>query len=285
MTTVVTTLPPPTVPFTVNIGGQQYINDEWYLAFNTLFGTLAVGPSTGDIVGSWPHAQVVATQGTPFSPSATLDTTNGSNITKGTLSVANGVNFGQLGMPLNGNLVNCIGPNLSGVISSIGNATTTTLQTGSGSTFVMQGNPIINSPTLVGVSDSSSAAPGNVGEYISSRINAASAVSVLNSTNTVVTTINLTAGDWDVGGNAIIVNTGNTTQQAAYVWQNVTAPDVSYDVGSGGPSITAPFSGFTCPTLRSSSSSPLTPWSLVVNSIFSTGACTAYGFIWARRIR
>lgn len=66
-----------------------------------------------------------------------------------------------LGVPVSGDLSNCTGnapgltagnvtnsPNLTGPITSTGNATAVASQTGTGSTFVMQASPTITNPTL-----------------------------------------------------------------------------------------------------------------------------------------
>ena len=55
----------------------------------------------------------------------------------------------------------------------------------------------IVTPNLVGVTSASNAAAGSVGEIISALVAVGSPVSLVNATAKNVTSISLTAGDWD----------------------------------------------------------------------------------------
>jgi len=82
---------------------------------------------------------------------------------------------------------------------------------------------------LIGTATNDSAPAGKVGELISSVILASSAVSVSANTQTNVTSISLTAGDWDVWGNLTMVSPATTTS-GFYSWissTSATAPDSS----------------------------------------------------------
>jgi hypothetical protein len=106
--------------------------------------------------------------------------------------------------------------NLTGPITSVGNATSVAAQTGTGSTFVMQASPTINTPSITGVTDASNASAGSVGEYISATLSSGSAVSLTTFTAKTVTSISLTAGDWDVTGVMNMFFGATTNVVAAY---------------------------------------------------------------------
>ena len=106
--------------------------------------------------------------------------------------------------------------NLTGPITSVGNATSVAAQTGTGSTFVMQASPTINTPSITGVTDASNASAGSVGEYISATLSSGSAVSLTTFTAKTVTSISLTAGDWDVTGVVNMFFGATTNVVAAY---------------------------------------------------------------------
>lgn len=80
------------------------------------------------------------------------------------------------------------------------NGTSVSAVTGTGS-VVLATSPSITTPTLTGVTDGSSAASGKVGEYLESIVAAGSAASTSTSgTVQNITSLSLTAGDWDVSG-------------------------------------------------------------------------------------
>jgi hypothetical protein len=142
-----------------------------------------------------------------------------------------------------------------------------------------------------GVTNASDAAAGDVGEFMSSQVLAASAVSVPNSTATNVTSLSLTAGDWDVAGNIEIEMNGGTLGAGLNAWISLTSatqPDASlrfqFNPGSAAnsqPGIVA---------------SPIVPLRVNVNSttsvylsaiaIYSGGTgAAASGLLRARRMR
>jgi hypothetical protein len=59
---------------------------------------------------------------------------------------------------------------------------------------------------LVGVTDGSAAAAGNIGEYLSSIKTVSAGVAIVNSTATQITSLTLTAGDWDLWGEVVFDN-------------------------------------------------------------------------------
>lgn len=142
---------------------------------------------------------------------------------------------------------------------------------------------------IVGTTTNNNANAGAVGEYVSSTLAIGSAVSLTNSTPTNITTISLTAGDWDVWGEVIINPAGSTTTSNAQGWVNTvsaTAPaaglgayfQLPYAGSTGG--VVAASTG----TTRLSLASTTTVY-LSTQATFATSTCSAYGFIAARRRR
>lgn len=147
------------------------------------------------------------------------------------------------------------------------------------------------SPTtkgIVGTQVADNAAAGFVGEVVSSVVAAASAVSLTTATARNVTSISLTAGDWDVSGNVFVL--GNTFNLSfAGCWASLTSatlPDASlYNVSNFSSSGTL-FSSFglNTPFLRVNVSTTTTVYLSVIGT-FAAGTATACGGIYARRVR
>ena len=64
---------------------------------------------------------------------------------------------------------------------------------------------------IVGTTTNNNAGTGYVGEYVSSNVNAGSPTGATNNTVGNVTSISLTAGDWDVSGSVVFFPNGTTT--------------------------------------------------------------------------
>lgn len=139
---------------------------------------------------------------------------------------------------------------------------------------------------IIGTTTNDSAATGSVGEYVSSNVPVASSVAIANNTATNLTSISLTAGDWIVGGNVRITNTGqNLTRGFAWVsTTSATLPNVSnafeYD---GNLATFLTFSG-SAPIQRISIAGTTTVY-VSGQTIFGAGTASMCGNIWARRLR
>lgn len=131
-----------------------------------------------------------------------------------------------------------------------------------------------------GTNDSASA--GYVGELISSNILAASGVTVSSAATANITSITLTAGNWDIWGNILVQGTTVTTIQGGISTVSATLPDssltfyisplaLSAACGVPVPEITAAISGSTT-------------YYLVINP-FGSGTIKCSGNIYARRRR
>lgn len=145
------------------------------------------------------------------------------------------------------------------------------------------------SPTtggLVGTTTNDNTAAGKVGEYISSQIVQASATSISNATPTSLTSISLTAGDWDVGGNITFLGSASilSLAEVGISNSNNNQPDGSLvTIISAGASLNQNV-GLSAPIQRFSLSGTTTIY-IVGTASFATGTCTQAGFLWARRRR
>jgi len=151
-------------------------------------------------------------------------------------------------------------------------------------------NAIVSS-SIIGTTTNNNAAAGIVGEYISSTVLVGSAVTFGTGSAGNVTSISLTAGDWDVWGTiAFLINPAtNTTYLSG--WINTTSATQPTSPGNGALSVfqipwTTGSSGQIFPVgqTRLSLASTTTVYLSGV-AVFSTNSLAGYGFIGARRVR
>lgn len=144
---------------------------------------------------------------------------------------------------------------------------------------------------LQGVIDASDAAAGVVGEIIWQQVVVGSAVALTTATSQTITSISLTAGDWDVSAVALL--TGGATTTIAHFIASISGTAATLDTTPGSASYVylagaAPFSlnsvSNPLPPVRVSISSTTTIY-LVVNVNFGVSTCSAYGRLRARRVR
>jgi hypothetical protein len=140
---------------------------------------------------------------------------------------------------------------------------------------------------LTGTTTNDNASAGNVGEEKRSDIPAGSAVSLVANTTKTVTSISLTAGDWDVTG-MVNFTTGATTNitglfGASSLTNNaVDAYQFSHRCAGFVPG--AVDMGYPIPPRRVSIASATTVY-LVATAGFTVSTAAAWGFISARRRR
>lgn len=289
------------IPFAVLgsqlLGGAQTAN------------TVYAGPSSGPVASAAFRALVGADLPVPGASSLggvqskTCSTSNWFN----TLSTA-GVfgcsqpNFTDLAGSISAaQLINPTASTLGGVksLAAISHNFLTSISTG--------GQPTQAQPACADVSDSSvgcnaargqlpgetstgSAAAGNVGEYIESVIVNGSAVSLVTATAKTITSISLTAGDWDVSGQVSINGAG--TAAITFVEASISLTTNTVDTTAGrdnritsASNASASVPAFALPVgpVRFSLSGTTSIF-LVGNATF-TNAASGWGILRARRVR
>jgi len=211
------------------------------------------------------------------STSATIARTDAGNTFTGHQTIEGVTSTGATGT---GNLVFSASPTFTGTISAA--AITAT-------------GAITPSQTagIVGTTTNNNANAGSVGEYVSSTVVDASAVALASGVAADVTSISLTAGDWDVSGLVMLDDTGMTNLSNFFGWCSTTSatlPNLDLAIrahfnwsGSGVPVGTP---AIALPTQRFSLSTTTTVYfSAFCNYTTSPGNAKAFGMIRARRIR
>lgn len=192
------------------------------------------------------------------------------------MATNNELNLGLSGSTGTGTFVGSTSPTL--VTPTLGAATGTSL------TF---------SPTtggIVGTTTNDNTSAGDVGEIIESEILVGAVVTLATGTNKDITSISLTAGDWDVWGNVIINPAAGTTTTSIAAWVNtvsITGPTIP----NKGAYEARQYSGFASAVQgvsigqRRYSLSGTTTIYLTCVCNFAVSTCTAYGYVGARRRR
>jgi hypothetical protein len=138
---------------------------------------------------------------------------------------------------------------------------------------------------LPGTTTNDNASAGNVGEFISAT---GSSTSLTNSTAATLTSISLTAGDWDVQAVAAFSPASATTSNLQTVAVSTVSGTLSGAVGTytqnSSPIQTGFASGVTSPVVRVSLASTTTVY-CVAEAYFAVSTMSATGFIRARRVR
>lgn len=176
-------------------------------------------------------------------------------------------------------------------VQAVGDDTNIPLQLSSkGSGTITLNNPTVVSGTItptaiVGVTTNSNAATGQVGEYVS---NSATGVSLTSGTNANITSISLTAGDWDVTGTVTFVPANTTAPTLMECGISTTSATLAGLGTVNFLNLSFPTNGssqgFVAPRQRISIAATTTVY-LVAVSTFTVSTMTANGFISARRMR
>jgi len=169
--------------------------------------------------------------------------------------------------------------------------TSATLTIADGTTLTETTSTSVGKGQYLGTSTNDNATAGNIGEYVSSTIASGSAISITSGTPINITSISLTAGDWDVTINTsfhsaastnttillagISTTTGALNTNPGFLTTFVCTPTV---MGSGAD-IT-----LNVPPMRLSLSGTTTVF-LVAEGVFTVSTMTSYGIIQARRAR
>lgn len=140
---------------------------------------------------------------------------------------------------------------------------------------------------IYGTQTNDNATDGYVGQYIESYIAVGSAITLTTGVAVNITTISLTAGDWDVEGN-INFNESSATMQARSGGITSTSATIPTDgkqcYDGANSTLLSELNTITVPRRRFSLSATTTIY-LVTNVTFVAGSATAFGGLNARRIR
>ena len=141
-----------------------------------------------------------------------------------------------------------------------------------------------------GTATNDNAASGYIGEFISSNVPVGSAISLTSGTPVNVTSISLTAGDWDVWG-VVDTNAAGTTVQAN-VYGGIGTTSATIPTAPNGGAVASQFpsnfggANILLPVgIMRASISATTTYYLTCNSSFTVSTNSCYGFIGALRVR
>jgi hypothetical protein len=211
---------------------------------------------------------------------------------------------GALGTPSSGTLTNVSGLPISALTgfgagmatwlatpSSANLKSAVTDETGTGGALVFALAPAITTPDIIGTTAVGNANAGSVGEFVQSIVASGSAVALTNATAANMTSIPLTAGDWDVWAHFMYTPAATTNITQLIGGINTTSATVSLlgdrigitSYGSGGVVPTV-FSGSPSVHMRINVSSPTTIYA-VVQCSFTVSTLGAWGSLQARRRR
>jgi hypothetical protein len=145
---------------------------------------------------------------------------------------------------------------------------------------------------IVGTTTNNSANAGSVGEYVTATLASGSAHTMTATVTDATISISLTAGDWDVTGNAWFVVNATSSY---YFWAGISVSSTgnpgtiggidSNFISAGAPyPASANYSTLTIPVVRVSLASTTTVY-ILTQSNFVGSANTCFGTIRARRVR
>ena len=218
-------------------------------------------------------------------PAGTVSPTFTGTVNAAALSMSGALTYGGVtltaGVTGTGSMVLSASPTFTGTVNA--------------AAFVASGT-ITPSQTsgIVGTTTNNDANAGSVGEFVSSTIAAGSAVSLPADTATNITSISLTAGDWDVWG--IISYTGDVSTNVTKIRSSISSTTAGLGTTGTTSRATMPFAGsgiapFAGDVIDQSvgpvrfSLPGTTTVYLVARASFNSGLCSGYGQILARRRR
>jgi len=146
-----------------------------------------------------------------------------------------------------------------------------------------------NTAGILGTTTNDDAGAGYVGEIIESTVLVGGAVAMVTGTAKTITSISLTAGDWDVWGNVCLNPAGGSIMQAIAASINTTTDAVPTAPNGGATSNISGISttsGIQLPSgVKRLSLSGTTTVYLIGQTAFTVSTMTGFGYIGARRVR
>lgn len=188
-----------------------------------------------------------------------------------------------LGTPTSILLTNATGLPVSTGITGLGVGVATALAAAPNAS----GGVVTFGAPIRGTTTNDNAPAGYVGEYVASTVASGSAVVLTSTTPANVTTILLTAGDWDVDGIVYYNQAGATISTYLVATLSATTASGFTDDGSSTAlnGITGGIAPWSVPASRRFSLAVTTTVYLIAQSQFSVSTSAAYGTISARRRR
>lgn len=169
-------------------------------------------------------------------------------------------------------------------------ATNATLTIANGTALTTTSSTSVGQGQYLGTATNDNATAGNVGEYIQSELPFGSATSMTTGTAKTITSITLTAGDWNVWGLIVLNPAASTVITSFSAAANTTTNTMPIPPNGGSyisQVITLPAGNaqaYPIGMQRYSVSTSTTVY-LVSSVNFNTSTLTAYGGIYARRVR
>lgn len=166
-------------------------------------------------------------------------------------------------------------------------ASSATLTVANGSTLTASSTTSVGQGQYLATATNDNASSGNIGEYVSSDIPSGSAVGLVSVTPKNLTSISLTAGDWDVACVPVFTPGGNVT----YVEATLSTTSATLDTTLGRLGVTSYAAGtavagaITSPVLPARFSLSSTTTIYCVAQASFTVSMTVYGNLHARRVR
>lgn len=194
---------------------------------------------------------------------------------------------GQTGLP---------GPDLNLMADDLfDDPLTAAISMSNGNAQQLQGQTWLTNNGIGGTTTNNNADPGKVGEYIASSLGSGYSVALTNNVAATVTSIFLTAGDWDVSASCDFTVTAGTVTALYGGITNIPGTLIGQP---GNAVVSADPTAYFPPLIVTTSAqyglctksvrvtlSAATSIYLVANALFSAGTVSAYGTISARRMR
>ena len=191
------------------------------------------------------------------------------------MATNNQVNVGLSGSTGTGTFVGVTSPVMVTPVLGVASATKATFSSTSG---------------IIGTTTNNNANALSVGEYVSSSVLVGAPVSLTSTTPANVTSISLTAGDWDVRGTVAFAFAGTTTSTVQRI--GISSTSATYGTNAAennGAQFAQTLTGAATMVVNTGSMrfslAGTTTVYLIASATFATSTATAYGFIGARRVR